>query len=157
MAISMPLVSGAVLAARLREETLLVCDCRFAGDAHVSRERYESGHIPGAVHVYWLADLAPADTKVTTLLPSEQEAAAALSRIGIADETTVVAYSDGGNLYASRLWHVLRHYGHDRVALPDGGIEKWAAEGRPFNRGSVDPRFRRAAETPFNLVLEARP
>jgi 3-mercaptopyruvate sulfurtransferase SseA len=103
MAISMPLVSGVELAAHLNEETLLVCDCRFVGDADASRERYESGHIPGAVHVYWLDDLSAADTEVTTFLPSEQEAAGALSRLGIADGTTVVAYSDNGNLYASRM------------------------------------------------------
>jgi thiosulfate/3-mercaptopyruvate sulfurtransferase len=140
MAISMPLVSGAVLAAHLREETLLVCDCRFAGDAHASRERYESGHTPGAVHVYWLDDLAAVDTTVTAFLPSEQEAGTALGRLGISDKTTVVAYSDSGNLYASRLWHVLTHYGHDRVALLDGGIEKWEAEDRPLERGSVEPK-----------------
>jgi thiosulfate/3-mercaptopyruvate sulfurtransferase len=139
MVISMPLVNGAELAAHLRKETLLVCDCRFAGDANASRERYARGHIPGAVHVYWLDDLSAADTEVTTFLPSEQEAAAALSRLGIADETTVVAYSDSGNLYASRLWHVLTHYGHDRVALLDGGIEKWEAERRPLERGHVEP------------------
>jgi thiosulfate/3-mercaptopyruvate sulfurtransferase len=140
MAISMPLVSGADLAAHLREETLLMCDCRFAGDAHASRERYQSGHIPGAVHVYWLDDLAAADTTVTTFLPSEQEAGAALGAIGISDKTTVVAYSDSGNLYASRLWHVLTHSGHDRVALLDGGIEKWEADGRPLEHGSVERR-----------------
>lgn len=139
MLISMPLVSGAELAARLREDTLLVCDCRFAGDARASRERYESGHIPGAVHVYWLDELSAAETTVTTFLPSEQEAAASLGAIGISDETTVVAYSDGGNLYASRLWHVLTHYGHDRVALLDGGIERWETEGRTVEPGSVEP------------------
>ena len=139
MVISMPLVSGAELAAHLREETLLVCDCRFAGDARASRERYESGHIAGAVHVYWLDELAAADTTVTTFLPSEEEAAASLSAIGISDKTTVVAYSDGGNLYASRLWHVLTYYGHDRVALLDGGIEQWETESRPVEHGSVEP------------------
>jgi thiosulfate/3-mercaptopyruvate sulfurtransferase len=51
----------------------------------------------------------------------------------------VVGYSDGGNLYASRLWHVLAHYGHARVALLDGGLEKWVAEGRPLESGTVDP------------------
>jgi len=91
------------------------------------------------VHVYWLDDLSAADTEVTTFLPSEQEAAGALFRLGIADGTTVVAYSDNGNLYASRMWHVLTYYGHDRVALLDGGIEKWEAEGRPLERGRVEP------------------
>lgn len=139
MSISMPLVSSGELAAHLRDEELLVCDCRFAGDAAASRELYESGHLPGAIHVYWLDDLAAADTTVTTFLPGEREAAAALGRLGITQERTVVAYSDGGNLYAARLWHVLTHYGHERVALLDGGIEKWEAERRPLEPGPTEP------------------
>jgi thiosulfate/3-mercaptopyruvate sulfurtransferase len=89
--------------------------------------------------VYWLEDLSTADTTVTTFLPTSDEAADMLGRLGITHETTVVAYSDGGNLYASRLWHVLTHYGHDNVALLDGGIERWQAEGRPLERGAVAP------------------
>jgi thiosulfate/3-mercaptopyruvate sulfurtransferase len=139
MAISVPLVSSGELAAHVRDEDVLVCDCRFAGDADTSRERYEGGHVPGAIHVYWLDDLSAADTTVTTFLPDPVEAARRLGRLGIAHEKTVVAYSDGGNLYASRLWHVLSHYGHERVALLDGGIETWQGEGRPLERGGVSP------------------
>jgi thiosulfate/3-mercaptopyruvate sulfurtransferase len=140
MAISVPLVKSGELAAHLRDEDLLVCDCRFAGDADASRELYESAHVPGAIHVYWLEDLSAADTTVTTFLPDPDEAAGRLGRLGITHDKTVVAVSDGGNLYASRLWHVLTHYGHDRVALLDGGIEKWQGEGRPLERGSVPAR-----------------
>jgi thiosulfate/3-mercaptopyruvate sulfurtransferase len=137
MAITVPLVSSGELAAHLRDDEVLVCDCRFAGDPEASRELYADGHIPGAIHVYWLDDLAAADTTVTTFLPSAQEAAERLGRLGIRNEWTVIAYADGGNLYASRLWHVLTHYGHERVGLLDGGIEKWQAERRPLERGSV--------------------
>ena len=139
MDITMPLVSSEELAAHVRDDDLLVCDCRFAGDADTSRELYESGHVPRAVHVYWLEDLAAADTTVTTFLPDPDEAADRLGRLGITHAKTVVAYSDGGNLYASRLWHVLTHYGHERVALLDGGIEKWHAEQLPLELGSVPP------------------
>ena len=139
MAVNLPLVSSGELAAHLRDQDLLVCDCRFAGDAEASRGRYTSGHIPGAIHVYWLDDLSAADTTVTTFLPDPEEAGDRLGRLGITHEKTVVAYSDGGNLYALRLWHVLAHYGHDRVALVDGGIEKWEAEGRPLERATVHP------------------
>jgi thiosulfate/3-mercaptopyruvate sulfurtransferase len=99
-----------------------------------------SGHVPGAIHVYWLEDLSTADTTVTTFLPDAEEAADRLGRLGITHEKTVVAYSDGGNLYASRLWHVLTQHGHEHVALLDGGIEKWEAEGRPLERGMVHPQ-----------------
>ena len=139
MAISVPLMSSGELAARLRDEDVLVCDCRFLGDAEGSRAQYAAGHVPGAIHVYWLDDLSAADTTVTTLLPNAAEAADRLGRLGITHDKIVVAYSDGGNLYASRLWHVLAHYGHERVALLDGGIEKWQAEGRPLEDGAVSP------------------
>jgi thiosulfate/3-mercaptopyruvate sulfurtransferase len=137
MAISVPLISSGELAARLRDQDVLVCDCRFAGDADTSRERYESGHIPGAIHVYWLEDLSAADMTVTTFLPDPEEAAGRLGRLGITQDRAVVAYSDAGNLYASRLWHVLAHYGPEQVALLDGGFEKWHAEGRPLESGAV--------------------
>ncbi|HYB28667.1 MAG TPA: sulfurtransferase [Solirubrobacteraceae bacterium] len=139
MAISVPLISSGELAARLRDLDVLVCDCRFAGDPEGSRVRYLAGHVPGAIHVYWLGDLSAADTTVTTFLPNAEEAAERLGGLGITQEKTVVAYSDGGNLYASRLWHVLAHYGHEQVALLDGGIEKWQAEDRPLERDAVSP------------------
>jgi thiosulfate/3-mercaptopyruvate sulfurtransferase len=85
---------------------------------------------------------------VTTFLPSAAEAEAALGRLGIASATRVVGYADQGNLYASRLWHVLTEFGHGDVALMDGAIEAWIAEGRPLERGPVPPtraRFRAGA------------
>jgi thiosulfate/3-mercaptopyruvate sulfurtransferase len=139
MAISVPLISSRELAARLRDEDLLVCDCGFAGDPEGSRAQYLGGHVPGAIHVYWLEDLSAADTRVTTFLPSAVRVADRLGRLGIGRDKSVVGYSDGGNLYASRLWHVLVQYGHEQVALLDGGIEKWQAEGRPLERGAASP------------------
>lgn len=67
-----PLVSAAWLSDHLDDEQLLVCDCRFAGSAEASRAMYLAGHIPTAVHVYWLQDLCTADTAVTTLLPTAE-------------------------------------------------------------------------------------
>lgn len=133
------LVDTAWVAARLHDPDVLVCDCRFAGDREQSRRRHEQGHVPGAVHVFWLDELATADTSVTTFLPTPEEAASALGPLGIGPGTRVIGYADQGNLYASRLWHVLTELGHDRVALMDGGLEAWVAEGRPLETGPVPP------------------
>lgn len=139
MTLTVPLMSSRELTARLRDEDVLVCDCRFAGDAESSRAGYLEAHLPGAIHVFWLTDLSTADATVTTFLPTPDEAADRIGRLGITHEKTVVAYSDGGNLYASRLWHVLAHYGHEQVVMLDGGFEKWQAENRPLERGAVAP------------------
>ena len=84
------------------------------------------GHIPGAIHVYWLEDLSAADTTVTTFLPSRRKPPHRSAGWNHA-EKTVVAYSDGGNLYASRLWHVLTHSVTISVALLEAG----SRNGRP--------------------------
>jgi thiosulfate/3-mercaptopyruvate sulfurtransferase len=100
---SVPLVETGWLQDHLADEDLLVCDCRFAGTEEDSRLRYLDGHVPGAIHVFWLNDLSTADTTVTTFLPTAEEAATALGRLGISERTFVVGYADNANLYASRL------------------------------------------------------
>jgi thiosulfate/3-mercaptopyruvate sulfurtransferase len=139
MTIDRCLVDTAWVGAHLHDPDVQIYDCRFAGDREQSRRRYEEGHIPGAVRVFWLDDLSAADTTVTTFLPTADEAESALSRLGIGPTTQVVGYADQGNLYASRLWHVLTEFGHRDVALLDGGIEAWVAEGRPLEQGQVTP------------------
>lgn len=140
------------VAAHLTDPDVLICDCRFAGDREQSRRRYEEGHIPGAVHVFWLDDLSASDTTVTTFLPTRAEAESALGRLGITSTTRVIGYADQGNLYASRLWHVLTEFGHPGAALMDGGIEAWVAEGRPLESGQVDP-----TPAQFHAGASARP
>lgn len=131
------LVDTGWLDEHLEDPVLLVCDCRFAGTREASEATYLAGHIPGAIHLYWLDALCTADTTVTTLLPTPSEAQRTLGALGITDDTYVVGYAEAGSPYAARLWHVLRHFGHEPAGLLDGGIDKWLAEGRPVQRGRV--------------------
>jgi thiosulfate/3-mercaptopyruvate sulfurtransferase len=131
------LVDTGWLDEHLEGPELLVCDCRFAGTREASEATYLDGHIPGAIHLYWLDALCTADTTVTTFLPTPAEVRRTLGGLGITDGTYVVGYAEAGSPYASRLWHVLQHFGHERVALLDGGIDKWLAEGRPVGRERV--------------------
>lgn len=59
-----PLVGTAWLLNHLDNEALLICDCRFAGSAEASPALYRSGHIPGAIHVYWLDDPVHPQTRL---------------------------------------------------------------------------------------------
>jgi thiosulfate/3-mercaptopyruvate sulfurtransferase len=74
------------------------------------------------------------------MLPSAEQFAREAGRLGVANEMMVVVYDGSGfNLSAPRIWFMFRAFGHERVAVLDGGLRKWRAEGRPVEPGSVIP------------------
>ncbi len=73
------------------------------------------------------------------ILPKE-EFESVMGRLGIDNDTTVVAYDDGGNTWSARLWWALRYYGHENVKLLDGGLKKWTLEERPLETGVNTPK-----------------
>jgi thiosulfate/3-mercaptopyruvate sulfurtransferase len=92
---------------------------------------YDTGHIPGAVHVDWRRDLN--DQTVRDYVNPEGFAELA-SRIGITPETTVVFYGDKSNWWASYALWVFTLFGHKDLRLANGGRDKWVAEKRPLTR-----------------------
>ena len=127
-----PLVTTAWLAAHLEDPRVQVLDCRWYLRPFDEREgdvEYRAGHVPGARHVRWDTDLADADRP--QMLAGPEAFGAAMARLGVGDDTFVVTYDDHHVPVASRVWWSLRTYGHDRVAVLDGGWTRWVAEGRP--------------------------
>ncbi|MFT4136997.1 sulfurtransferase [Microbacterium sp.] len=127
---SAPFLSVAELHERMDAgEPVVLADSRWYLDGRSGREAYLGGHLPGAVFVDIDTDLAGARGPLTGRhpLPSAQEFAAAMSRLGIADSDTVVAYDDAGGVMAARLVWMLRALGVD-AALLDGGIDAWDGE-----------------------------
>jgi thiosulfate/3-mercaptopyruvate sulfurtransferase len=105
-------------------------DCRYdLADPAQARERYLKAHIPGAAFVDLDTDLSdlsiPAEVAGRHPLPGAEQFAAAMSRAGIGDDTLVVAYDEGMTGGAARLWWLLCHFGHDQVAVLDGGLQSW--------------------------------
>jgi thiosulfate/3-mercaptopyruvate sulfurtransferase len=103
-------------------------DCRWElGRPERGRELYLKGHIPGASFLdveQELSDLS-VESAGRHPLPSPERFAAAASRAGIGPGTLVVAYDQGASGGAARLWWLLRHFGHEDVAVLDGGIGAW--------------------------------
>ena len=93
---------------------------------------YEEGHIPGAVYVDWTTDITDPESSVKAQIAPPARFAAAMEERGIGDETDVVVVDHAGGHFATRLWWALRFYGHDAVAILDGGYARWVAEGRPL-------------------------
>jgi thiosulfate/3-mercaptopyruvate sulfurtransferase len=126
-----PLVEPSWLAAHLHDEDVRVVDARWRGDG-TSRELYRQGHLPGAVHLDWQRDLSWTDGRgVGYLLLPPAPFAAAMEAAGIGGRTRVVAYAETDHAGAARLWWALRYYGHDQVAVLNGGWTRWVAEGLP--------------------------
>jgi thiosulfate/3-mercaptopyruvate sulfurtransferase len=131
-----PILSTSELASRLSDPDWLVADCRFElGKPDAGRLAYRAGHIPGAIYVDLERDLSAPVTPATGRhpLPDAASAAAAFSRLGIGERTRVVCYDAGSGAFAARLWWMLRWLGHDAVAVLDGGLAAWTAEGRPVS------------------------
>jgi thiosulfate/3-mercaptopyruvate sulfurtransferase len=107
----------------------LFVDCRWElGKPELGRELYLEGHIPGAAFLDVEAELSapPAKPGGRHPLPSAQDFARAAGKAGIGPGVLVVAYDQGMTGGAARLWWLLRHFGHDDVALLAGGIRSWA-------------------------------
>jgi thiosulfate/3-mercaptopyruvate sulfurtransferase len=135
------------LAESIGDESLRIVDCRFAFDRDM-REDYRAGHIPGAVYCSWADDLSDPPTPVRWQIASPQRFAAAMSRLGIGDDTSVVAYDAEGGHHAARLWWALRYYGHDAVAILHGGIQAWTAAGHALEAGEPRPHAARFTPRP---------
>lgn len=104
-----------------------------------ARDEYDAGHVPGAVFVDWTTDITDPEGAVKAQIAPPDRFAAAMGSRGIGDETDVVIVDHTGGHFATRLWWALRYYGHDRSAVLDGGMAKWAAEGRPVTAEMTTP------------------
>jgi thiosulfate/3-mercaptopyruvate sulfurtransferase len=134
------LVSTEWLAAHLNDANLRVVDMRRAA------ADFEASHVPNAV--YLANDDIRDPTAPPTFLPTQAEFEALMGRLGIANNTRVIAYDERGGIYAARLWWILNHFGHRNVALLDGGWTKWKAEARATTA---------AAATPAPATFRAKP
>ncbi len=122
---------------------VVVCDVRhdLARPDAWGEAQYRAGHIPGAVFVHLDRDLSAPKTGTNGRhpLPSPEAAAALFGRLGIAVGKQVVAYDQGGGMFAARLWWMLQWLGFDAAAVLDGGYAKWVAEGRAIETDAVAP------------------
>lgn len=152
-----PLVSTQWLAEHLADPDVRVVDCRWylrPFDMRNGDDEYARAHIPGAVHARWDTDLADPERPDLWMLAGPDRFADAMAARGIGDDTFVVTYDDQHVTVAARVWWALRVHGHTGVAVLDGGINKWQAEGRPTT--SAVPSYPRARFTArFNPDLYA--
>ncbi len=99
---------------------------------------YDTGHIPGAVHIDWRADLQ--DPVIRDYISPDKFAELCMKN-GISPETTCVFYGDKANWWSCYALWAFRLFGHEKVKILNGGRDKWKADGRPMTREKPnDPR-----------------
>ncbi len=138
------LVSTGWVAAHLDDPHVRVIDASFKlpGITPTAREDYDRGHIPGAVF-FDIDDIAEPGTSLPHMIPSPELFARKMEALGIGDDDRVVVYDSAGLSSAGRAWWMLRLFGHHDVAILDGGLPKWRAEGRPLDTAMPSPPRRR--------------
>jgi thiosulfate/3-mercaptopyruvate sulfurtransferase len=135
------LVSTAWLADRLSTPGLQVVDASWylPTSGRDARAEYLAGHLPGAVF-FDLDAISDPGSPLPHMLPPPRQFAEQVGALGIGDQDEVVVYDgSGANLSAARVWWMFRAFGHERVAVLDGGLPKWRTEGRPVEPGAVLP------------------
>lgn len=137
------LVSSAELAQHLDDPDWVILDCQHdLMQPMLGRAEYVRGHIPGAQFVSIDHDLAAAKNGSNGRhpLPSPVALEALFSHLGITAASQVVVYDGTQGNYAGRAWWSLRWLGHDAVAVLDGGLTAWTAEGRTTTATVPPPR-----------------
>ncbi len=111
----------------------IIVDCRFSlANANWGLGEYQHSHIPDAVYAHVNEDLSgpviPGKTGRHPL-PDTEKFLAWVQKMGISNETQVIAYDQAGGGYAARLWWLMQWIGHKAVAVLDGGWAAWQKAG----------------------------
>jgi thiosulfate/3-mercaptopyruvate sulfurtransferase len=128
---------------------LKLLDCSFdlmnPGNADAL---FASGHLPSALHAHLDRDLSAHHGRVAQgtaasggrhPLPTREVFAQRLGTWGLTPATQVVVYDRNGVNYCGRLWWMLKWLGHEAVAILDGGLQAWTADGGPLEQGPAHP------------------
>jgi thiosulfate/3-mercaptopyruvate sulfurtransferase len=141
------LVDAEWVKSRMNDPGVVIVDVRSNPD------HFDQGHIPGARKVDRHADLEDSSQYPPTKYPQQKQFIDLMSRLGIDNRSTVVAYDDKFGLFASRMLVVMELFGHDpaRLKLLDGGLKAWQAGG---NTLSTEPA-RIAKSKPYKTAKNA--
>jgi thiosulfate/3-mercaptopyruvate sulfurtransferase len=132
----------------LLEPDLRILDCtvflRFDPEtgsrgAESGRGEWEASHIPGSVFADLLSDLSETDNPQFPMqMPTAEKFAESMSKLGVGDDAAVVLYDDAGNMWAARVWWMLRAFGFENAGVLNGGWKKWLDEGRPVSSETTE-------------------
>ncbi|MEQ9606440.1 MAG: 3-mercaptopyruvate sulfurtransferase, partial [Kiloniellaceae bacterium] len=151
------LVSTAWLADNLGAPDLRVVDASYylPGEGLDPRQEFEAQHIPGAVFFDIDAIKDPAND-LPHMVPPPHIFSSKVRKLGLGDGLRLVIYDQRGLFSAPRVWWTFRYFGHEDVAVLDGGLPKWLNEGRPVEDGPARPEERHFTPRVNSMLLRDR-
>lgn len=138
------LVSTDWLEEHLTAPDIVVFDASWhmPAEGRDARAEFLAEHIPGALF-FDIDALSDTESALPHMLPPPEKFAAKMRRLGVGDGKQIVCYDTKGLFSAARAWWMFKVFGHNDVAILDGGMAKWKAEGRPLEDGPAGPRQER--------------
>ena len=133
------LVSTEWLAAHLNAVRVLDASWYLPAQNRDAKAEYMAGHIPGA-RFFDIDEIADLTVPLPHMAPPVDKFTARLRGLGVGDGQQVVVYDGAGIFSAARVWWTCRLMGLGRVAVLDGGLPKWRAEGRDVTDAPPDQR-----------------
>lgn len=132
------LVSSDWLAGQLGAGDLHILDATsfLPGTPRDARAEYRAAHIPGARFLDLPTLCDPDDPRPATV-PTPAQFAARMAALGVGQDDRIVIYDNSPLLSAGRAWWLLRTFGAHHVAILDGGLQGWVAQGHPTEAGEV--------------------
>lgn len=132
------LVSTEWLARNLSQPDLRIVDATYylPMQNKNAKAEYLERHIPGAIF-FDLDDISDSTSTLPHMLPPPEKFASRVRKLGIGDGNRIVVYDAQGMMSAARVWWMFRIFGAREIAILDGGLPKWLAEGRPIEDGQV--------------------
>ena len=142
------------LADRLNSPDLIIRDgaMPLPTSGRNAREEYNAEHIPEALF-FDIDEIADKTNPLPHMLPSTVQFASQVKKMGIGDGARIVVYDTEGLYSAARIWWMFRTMGHEDVAVLNGGLKKWKAEGRALTDEPPRPRQPRHFTPRFNASL----
>lgn len=126
------LVSTTWLAAHLKDPDLRILDATWflPNDTRDPRAEYDAAHIPGA-RFFDIDDVSDNRSDLPHMVPPVEKFMSRMRALGVGDGHQVVVYDAQGLFSAARVWWLFKLMGQDNIAVLDGGLPKWIAEGHP--------------------------
>lgn len=126
------LVSTDWLAAHLKDADLRILDASWylPSESRDARVEFDAGHIEGA-RFFDIEDVSDQRSDLPHMVPPVEKFLSRIRKLGVGDGHQIVVYDGAGLFSAARVWWLFKLMGHTDIAVLDGGLPKWQAEGRP--------------------------